>query len=310
MNATIDMYAYGFIKLRHDRRIRFEALDFEESFEYSAGESSTPPDCLMLHKGVYDRIIRDYHHNDRIPLTLTTYCESPPGSGLGASSTLTVAMLQAFVELLKLPFGEYDLAQLAYQIERIDLRLSGGKQDQYAATFGGFNFMEFYDGDRVIVNPLRIKPSVISELEASTILYYTGKSRDSCHIINQQSDNIAQMNRDSVHAMHEVKTEAIEMKESLLVGDIGRFAEVMRRGWEAKKKTAAKVSNHEIDRVYDLALRSGAYAGKISGAGGGGFMILVADPLNRPKVEVALRNGIGRVYSTRFTERGASSWRI
>ncbi len=310
MNATIDMYAYAFIKMRSDRRICFEALDFAESFEYSVGESAKPPGALILHKGVYDRVISDYNHNEPIPLTLTTYCESPLGSGLGASSTLTVAMLQAFVELLKLPFGEYDLAQLAYQIERNDLRLSGGKQDQYAATFGGFNFMEFYSDDRVIVNPLRIKSSVISELEASIILYYTGNSRDSSQIINQQSDNISRMKMESVQAMHEVKTEAIEMKESLLVGNIGRFADVMRRGWEAKKRTASKVSNPEIDHIYDRALRSGAYAGKISGAGGGGFMILVADPLSRPKLEVALKNGVGRVYTTRFTEQGATSWKI
>lgn len=310
MNATIDLYAYCFLKPRADRKVRFEALDFDQSFECLMKDDMNPPDSLVLHKGVYERIVNDYNNGEQIPLTLTTYCESPPGSGLGASSTLTVAMVQTFVELLKLPLGEYDVAQLAYRIERADLKLSGGKQDQYAATFGGFNFMEFYADDRVIVNPLRIKSNIISELEASMVLYYTGKSRDSSSIIDQQSNNITVGKSECLDAMHEVKNEAVEMKESLLVGDIHRFAAVIRRGWEAKKKTATKVSNPEIDRVYDLAIKSGAYAGKISGAGGGGFMILVADPLKRLRLENALDKEAGRVYTAKFTEQGAISWKM
>ncbi len=310
MNATIDLYAYSFLEMRSDRSIRFEALDFNDSCEYRVGDHVRTPSSLSLHKGVYERMVEEFNNGECLPVTLTTYCESPPGSGLGASSTLTVAMIQAFAELLKLPMGEYDVAQLAYQIERNDLKLSGGKQDQYAATFGGFNFMEFYSDDRVIVNPLRIKPNVISELEASMVLYYTGMSRDSSLIVSQQSRNVASRKLESVKAMHEVKSEAVAMKESILVGDIGRFAEVMRRGWAAKKKTAIKVSNSEIDRIYDLAIKSGAHAGKISGAGGGGFMILISDPMNKPKLENVLRNEVGRLYTARFTEHGAISWKI
>lgn len=309
MNATINMYAYAFLELRNDDRVIFEALDFGQSVNYRCGEPLKTDPGLVLHKGVYDRIMRDFNNGNPIPVRLTTYCDSPPGAGLGASSTLVVAMVQAFAELLRLPLNEYNLARLAYEIERLDVGLQGGKQDQYAATFGGFNFMEFFS-DRVIVNPLRIKSTVVLELEASLVLYYTGKSRDSSDIIDQQSENVKGKKVSSIEAMHEVRQEAIAMKEALLIGDIKRFARVMQRGWEAKKRTATKVSSPEIDRIYELALATGAYAGKISGAGGGGFMIFLANPLERFKLIKMLGQESGKVYISQLTDEGAKAWKV
>src|SRR4029078_6128183 len=108
---------------------------------------------------------------------LTSYIEAPQGSGLGTSSTIVVAVLGAFVELLKLPLGQYDISHLAYEIERVDLAMSGGKQDQYAATFGGINFLEFLANDKLIVNPLQLKPEVNNELECNLLLYFTETQR-------------------------------------------------------------------------------------------------------------------------------------
>lgn len=196
--------------------------------------------------------------------------DAPAGSGLGSSSTLVVAILGAFAQWLRLPLGSYDVAQRAYRIERDELGMAGGKQDQYAATFGGFNYMEFYD-DRVIVNPLRIKREYINELENNLLLYYTSKSRVSAEIIEQQQQNVLSDNRSSVEAMHVIKQQAAQMKEALLTGRLNRIGELLHEGFVYKKRLASAISNPLIDEIYDTALRAGAIGGKILGAGGGGF---------------------------------------
>ena len=219
-------------------------------------------------------------------------------------------MVKAFVEALSLPLGEYDIARLAYDIERVDAKLQGGRQDQYAATFGGFNFMEFYAGERVIVNPLRVKNWVLSELEASIILFDTGVSRSSAAIIAEQTQNISASAAKPVAAMHQLKADAFEMKETVLKGDFRRFATVLNRSWEAKKQTAASISNDRINGLFDVALSAGAIAGKVSGAGGGGFITFVVDPLARINVIRRLEREEGQVMTFSFTKRGTEGWRI
>lgn len=310
MNATIDKYAYATIENGGGNAVRFVSLDQSQTVEYPLTEFIPPDGKLDLHKGVYNRAVK-MNGGRPIPLTLKTYSEAPPGSGLGSSSTLVVAMLKAFAELLNIPWGEYDLAHSAYEIERVDLGLNGGKQDQYAATFGGFNFMEFYAGDRVIVNPLRIKEWVVSELEASLVLFYTGTSRASAAIIDEQARNVKNQTQDTISAFQAMKEETIGMKECILKGDLQRFAKWMRDAWESKKRTAHNVSNPEIDATNEIALRAGAYAGKVSGAGGGGFIMFFASPDRRAEVIRALKDhGTGEVMSCHFTEQGTHSWRV
>lgn len=309
LNATIDMFAYCSIVFSSDNKVRFESCDLNISCEHEP-LSKLPIDGVMnLHKGVYNRIVRDYNKNKPIPVHIFTHSDAPPGSGLGSSSTMVVAIIQAFVELLGLPLGEYDVAQLAYQIERQDLNMSGGKQDQYAATFGGFNFMEFYRDDRVIVNPLRVKSSVRDELESSMILYYTGISRESSHIIDEQVRNTKVKNEKALFAMHEVKEDAIKVKESILKGDISKFAKILGKSWSAKKNMAAKISNSEIESAYRVAMNAGAYSGKVSGAGGGGFMMFVVDPLKKVSIISALNKLEGKCANFHFVQGGARSWR-
>ena len=309
MNVTIDKFAYATLDPAPSGRAEFHALDAAsvQVLEPAMVDTGVGPQQLM--RGVYLRI-SDQLLGYRPPIRVRAYSDAPPGSGLGSSSTMVVALVTAFAEYFGLALGEYEIAHLAYDIERKDLGLSGGKQDQYAAAFGGFNFMEFYADDRVIVNPLRIKEWVWAELEASLVLYFTGVSRSSAKIIDEQSRNIREGRSDSLDAMHRLKQEAVQMKEALLRGDLAKFAAVMQSGWQAKKQSASSITNPLIDQVEALAFQNGAHAAKVSGAGGGGFMMFICDPSERVRLVRALAAADGTVYDTHFTLHGASSWRI
>jgi D-glycero-alpha-D-manno-heptose-7-phosphate kinase len=310
LNATIDKYAYAVLEPRSDGFVECVAADQQQHWKGKADPVLPTSGTLGLHRAVYNRMVRDFNDGRPMGLRLTTFSDAPPGSGLGSSSTLVVAMIKAFQEYLGLPLGEYEIAHLAYEIERLDMSFSGGKQDQYAATFGGFNFMEFYSGDRVIVNPLRIKNWIISELEASTILYFTGVSRESARIIDEQRSHMQARDEDPLNSLHSVKKEATQMKEALLLGDFDLLAESLRESWAAKKRTAKSVSNKQIDDVLDACLSAGAKAGKVSGAGGGGFMFLLVEPHRRMDVMRALSSFGGQAMNCHFTEQGTQGWRV
>ncbi|HYL36145.1 MAG TPA: hypothetical protein VEV17_09560 [Bryobacteraceae bacterium] len=310
LNATINLFVYAVLEQHEQGRVRFRAADREESVEFEPTCNMPLDGLLSLHRAVYCRIMRDFNGGKAIPVTLTTYSDVAAGSGLGSSSTLVVAMVEAFKELLTLPLGEYDVAQLAYEIERTDAGMMGGRQDQYSATFGGFNFMEFNGGDRTIVNPLRINRNIINELEASLVVCDTGISRDSDAIIRSQSLNVQRGDEPSTEATHRLKEEAVLMKEALLKGNIRRFAEILAQGWLNKKKTAQGVTNERLERIYQAAMNGGAYAGKVSGAGGGGFMMFVVDPVSRPQVFRMLRCQQVQPMTVHFSDHGAIAWRL
>jgi D-glycero-alpha-D-manno-heptose-7-phosphate kinase len=309
LNVTIGKYANVTLTGRDDGLVELIAADRELSWTGPAKEALPLVKGLELHAGVYNRINKEFGPRAPLSISIATHSEAPPGSGLGSSSTMVVALIQAFREYLTLPLGEYDLARLAYEIERIDLGLAGGKQDQYAAAFGGLNFMEFY-GDRVIVNPLRIKPEHRAELESSLVLFFTGVSRESANIISEQVQNVKTGNQDSLRAMHELKAEAVHMKEAILKGDFEALALAMQRSWEAKKRMANLISNQKINDIYEAAIKEGARAGKVSGAGGGGFMMFIVDPAKRPQVIKCLTEFSASVSTCMFVEHGAHSWRV
>jgi D-glycero-alpha-D-manno-heptose-7-phosphate kinase len=309
LNVTIAKYAYVTITPRGDGSVELVAADRELSWNGPASETLPHVKGLELLAGVYNRVLKEFGRKEPLSISITTHSEAPPGSGLGSSSTMVVALVRAFCEYLSLPLGDYDIAHLAYEIERIDLGLAGGKQDQYAAAFGGLNFMEFYE-DRVIVNPLRIRPEHFAELESSLVLYFTGVSRASAEIIDEQVQNVKAGNEHSLQAMHELKAEAVHMKEAVLKGDFEALALAMRRSWDAKKKMAQMISNQKINEIYDAAMKEGARAGKVSGAGGGGFMMFIVDPIKRPRVMKRLAEFSGSVSTCMFVEQGAHSWRV
>ena len=219
-------------------------------------------------------------------------------------------MIKAFVELLNLPLDDYMIAHLAFEIERVDCGLQGGRQDQYSATFGGFNFMEFYANERTIINPLRIKNWIICELEASLVMFYTGVSRQSANIIADQSNNVKSGKADAMEAMHGLKREALVMKECLLKGDFEGIVDSMLLGWENKKRSAKTVSNPLIDEIYNESIRAGALAGKVSGAGGGGFMMFFVPPEKRMNLIRTLNRYDGQVSNCHFTKHGIQAWKI
>ena len=190
------------------------------------------------------------------------------------------------------------------------MNMGGGRQDQYAAAFGGFNYMEFLQNDLVIVNPLKIKRWIVDELEASMVLYFTGASRSSAAIIDQQKKNTSSGNEKAIEAMHRIKRSAIDMKFALLKGDMQEFARILGEGWEDKKKMADAITNPMIQNVFDTAMSAGALAGKVSGAGGGGFVMLMVEPTRKKEVIDALNRLDGFVMPFQFTEGGAHGWRI
>lgn len=308
LNATISMFAYATIKPRKDGTIILTAMDQGISIRYESAEELQLDGKLDLLKGVYNRIIKDFAHHP-LSFELSTYVDAPAGSGLGTSSTLMVAILGAFAEWLKLPLGEYEIAFLAFQIERRDLGYAGGKQDQYAAAFGGYNYIEFFADDRVIVNPLRIKQDVLNELEFNIVLYYTGTSRLSSKIIEAQSSNVSKNRQKSIDAMHHLKEQSVMMKEAILKGHFDKIGEILHYGWESKKETADEVSNPIIDELYFAALKAGAKGGKISGAGGGGFMIFYCPGNTRYNVIETLQKFGGEFRRYQFTTHGLSTWR-
>lgn len=313
LNATIDLYAHCTIELLTDNAaVEFIAKDIGQSFRARVAPTYSLDGTLPLHKAVYNRIVRHFSVQHPLSIRVTTFSDALPGSGLGSSSTMVVAMLAAYRELLNLPLGEYDIAHLAFEIERKDCNLAGGKQDQYAATFGGFNFMEFYKEDKVIVNPLRIRRHVENELQANLMLYFTGVSRSSAEIINDQihTAQSADFRTSSVAAMHDVKRLAIDMKEAMLKGDIDGVIEFFDRSWKAKKLMSGKISNADIEEIAHATISAGARAVKIAGAGGGGFMMIFADPASRMDVQRALDRFPGHWATFHFTQSGVESWRL
>lgn len=310
-NATIGMYAYCTIIPTNDNRIVIEAFDNNNSLDIETTDHFDIVDeNLILHKGVYNRIVKDYNNGKPLSFKMSTSNDAPVGSGLGTSSTMVVAILEAFDRWLGLGLSDYTKAFLAYDIERNDLKLSGGKQDQYSAVFGGFNLMEFKTDGCTVVNPLRISKNTLNELECSLLLYYNGKSRSSAKIINEQIKNTQTKNEKTLDAMHNLKQYAFDMKEDILTGDVEGFAEILRQSWENKKKTSSIVSNTELEKTINFAMANGAEAVKVSGAGGGGFLMLYCNPMNRQKLIDAMQTLNGKIYPVKFSKTGAESWVI
>lgn len=309
LNATINLYTYATIEETNDGLVSINSYDSDCRQSFPLTDKLEIDGKASLIKGVYNRIVRDYHPK-WTGFKITTYNDAPAGSGLGTSSTMVVCIIKAFVEWLSLPLGDYEIARMAYEVERKDLNLSGGKQDQYAAAFGGFNYMEFLGNDMVIVNPLKVKRWITDELEASLLLYFTGRSRASAAIIDQQKANTTNKESKSIEAMHRIKQSANDMKLALLKGDMREFARILGRAWEDKKKMADAITNPVIEQAFEVATQAGAVAGKVSGAGEGGFCMFMVEPTKKKVVIDALKQLDGFVMPFQFTDGGAHGWKI
>lgn len=307
LNVTIDRYAYASVS-EIAEGVEFHSPDREISGAAPHARLHELVGAFGLHVGVYRRMIRDFNQGRHLAVRLATHVDAPPGSGLGSSSTLVVAMVQAMAHHLGVSLGQYELARLAWEIEREDLAMAGGWQDQYAAVFGGFNYIES-GSERIIVNPLRVRAEVEAELEASLLLYFGGVSRESARVIEEQRRHVLAGDRDAMAATHSIRTEAERMKNALVTGDIPGFAQCLHDGWLAKKRLASGISNPEIERAHAVAAAHGMVAGKVSGAGGGGFMMLIVDPERRLDVKRALEQECGgTVTGAHVTHVGVHSW--
>ncbi len=301
LSATINQYAYASLRPRRDSRLTLASLDYDIVARYDHPRRLRLDGNLDLIKAV----VR--HFKVRRGADLWVHSDAPPGSGLGSSSTLVVSLIGVMTEWLRRPLSGYDVAELAYRIERVDLGLAGGKQDQYASAFGGFNFIEFH-ADATVVNPLRIRPDVLSELEYRLLLCYMGQTRQSARIIERQTASYRAGRAPVVAALDRLKAETLEMKKALLLGRVDAFGELLHQAWEAKKRLDEGISNSHVDRLYELARHEGAIGGKMPGAGGGGYFLLLTRFDRKHRVAAVLEKHGGQVVPFQFERRGLVTW--
>lgn len=300
LSATVNRYAYGALAPRDDANISIESVDFGLSVNFGVEEELIFDGRLDLAKAAIRKMGRGGYD-------LFLHSNAPPGSGLGSSSAVMVALIGLLKEFHAQPLTDYEVAQLAFRLEREDLGIKGGLQDQYAATFGGFNFIEF-ERDRVIVNPLRISPDVIHELEHNMLLCYTGKTRASDRIIEDQTRRWEGGDEGALEGLRAGKELAVAMKNALLQRRLNDFGELLGTAWEEKKKMSPRIATDFIDEAYEAARKQGALGGKVTGAGGGGYMLFYCPFRRKHHVANALIEMGGQVTEFEFTSEGLTTW--
>jgi len=309
VNATVSLFTHTSLQLRDDTKVTFKWVNKNEFEEH---EFTNELDCsygLKLFKATHNHICKRFNV-ERLGCDIVSYQDVPTGSGLGTSSTLIVSLIGVYMELLNLPLGKRDIADMAVEIERNELKENGGKQDQYAATFGGFNHMEFKE-ESVVVNPIKIKNEVENEIENNILLYFTNFTRNSSEILTEQIKKVDENNESSILSLHGLSEQAKMIKDRLIKGNIGGFGEILDYGFQQKKMLANGISTPEIELLYETALKAGATGGKISGAGGGGFIFFYCPnntKYNVIKVLDELKMGYHQPFS--FNKSGMISWQI
>ena len=303
LSASINRYAYGSLSPREDSAIHVESVDYGMELRFGRPEDLMFDGRLDLVKAA----IRKLGGMDA-GYDLFLHTDAPPGSGLGSSSSVMIALIGLLMDFHRLPLTDYEIAELAYRLEREDLGIRGGHQDQYAATFGGFNFMEF-DGDRVIVNPLRIRADIVHELEHNMLLAYTGSTRQDDGIIDDQTERLVGGNESTLAGLRMQKQLAVEMKNALLQGQLREFGSLLGSAWEAKKRMSPRISTDFIDEAYAEAMRCGALGGKVTGAGGGGYMLFFCPFHIKHRVAERLIAMGAHVSEFEFAREGLTTWR-
>ena len=305
LSATINQFATGTLRPRNDHAICIHSLDFGVSVTYS-------PEDKVMYDGKLDLVkaaIMKMGCTNLGGYDLFLQSNAPPGSGLGSSSAMMVALVGLLKEYKRLPLTDYEIADLAYTIERKELGIEGGLQDQYSAAFGGFNYIEFL-ADHVVVNPLRITRDVINELEHNLLLCYTGTMRLSARILREQIQRYERRENDTLQALREIKQLTRAMKDALLRRQLDDLGLLLHEEWEHKKKISKGISNPEIDHLYLSARREGAIGGKITGAGRGGFMLLYCDFEKKHRVAEKMKEMGCTLLDLRMEPSGLQTWRV
>ena len=303
LSSTINRYAYVTLYPRDDRHVRIRSLDLGFTVNYGLEDAPAFDGVLDLAKAVISRIGLERG------VDIDIRSDAPAGSGLGGSSALTCALLGAIAEFKGVKFSPYELAELNYTVERIDIGIDGGKQDQYATAFGGFNHIEF-SADGVLVNPLRIEANLLNDLEAHLLLCFVGRVRSNLSLVAKQVDYYREGRETTVRAMARIYELVNEMKHALLRGKLDEFGRLMHEGHVNKKLMNPHVTDGtNTDQLYQAALDKGAVGGKLIGAGGGGYFAIYCHTDRQHEVRAALTEMGAQFTDFSFDSDGLQVWR-
>lgn len=306
VSAAINRYAYSTLESRNDQEIHIESGDLFKKIKFSDVDSIIYNNELDILKAAVKRM-----NSRKMGLNLFMKTDIPHGSGLGGSASAFVSLVGLFDHLDGKKMTSYEIAEIAHKLEREELKIPGGRQDQYAAVFGGINFIEFKK-DFVRVNSLKMSKDSQLELEKHLILAYLGERKASSggDIIADQTKSISSGKNDVVAAHDKYKELALEVKDVLRAGDLMKFGELLHEGWETKKKFSSMISNSRIDEVYDFARKNGAVGGKLSGAGGGGFIMFFCEPNKEHNLTAKLEQIGVRTLPFAFDFEGLQTWEV
>jgi len=306
INATITKYVHVRIIMSEDDTVSFRSYDTNEFVKYQVGH--LPLDNMPLFCASYNHMC-DMSGNNFPSIQIECFSDSPVGSGLGTSSTLCVALIASLSNLFEIKMTPMDIADTAYFVEREICGFSGGKQDQYAASFGGFNEISIDKNGKVNVEKLEISRNFISELETHMLLYFSGKSRFSSKIIDDQENNVIDLKLSTTKELHNIKKEVPILRKSIENRDIISFSESISRSWECKKMTSPLVTNQNLNTIIKDVIELGAISAKVSGAGGGGFIMFIL-PLDKRSIVIkSLDIDDHYIHSCVFEPSGVLSWR-
>lgn len=304
ISTTIDRHVFITIEPRNDQKIHVNAINFEQEIMFNIGDRNYSED-FEIFKGVVNVLdVKD-------GFNITAYSELPAGSGMGGSSSLSVALIGAFNTYYDLGLDAHKIAQKACDIEREELRQSGGYQDQFAAAYGGFNFMEFTD--EVKAFPIDTTPQMINELQYRLILCYVGGSHFSSDIQDEVLEGYEVEKKSYMESMDDLKNVAHGMRdivESKNLNKLNQFGELLHKGWLAKKSLSDKISNKNIEKFYITSRKSGVIGGKLLGAGGGGHLLLFSHPEQKFTVINELEKIGGKIVNFHFNPKGLEVWKL
>jgi D-glycero-alpha-D-manno-heptose-7-phosphate kinase len=304
INAAINKYAYATLELRDDNKIHFKSSDYNKELTFGSINDMKYDGDLDLFKSVVK-------HYKKSGINLSLRVEAPPRSGLGSSGSAFASLIGLFNHLKREhALTDYEIAELAYDLERKELKNPGGRQDQYVTVFGGINFIEFKGNDFVRVNPLKLSKNTIYELEKNLVIVNVGIRKQSGDIISDQTKRYKENKEEVIRALQKNKEFAIEMKKALLRNDLNSFGKLLHNAWEEKKKYSSMISNDRIDNFYNKAKAAGAIGGKVSGAGGGGHMLFYCKPNTEITVANVLEKLGAKIVPFTFDFKGLQTWEV
>ncbi len=304
ISTTIDRHVYVSVEPRDDEKVRVFSINYNKEIFFDVGDKDYTGD-FELFKGV----INVLNINDGF--NITVYSDLPAGSGMGGSSSLCVALIGAFNELYNFKLNKHEIASKACDIERVELKQKGGYQDQFAAAYGGFNFIEFSNG--IKVSPIKTSEEMINELQYRLILCYVGGSHFSSNIQDEVLKGYKFEKKSFMEAMQDLKDVAYSMRkiiESKDISQLNKFGEFLHKGWLAKKSLSSKISNKNIENFYLTSRKYGVLGGKLLGAGGGGHLLLFSNPEKKYNVIKELEKIGGKIVNFHFNPKGLEVWKL